>query len=80
MKMKLHGTGTADREPRARPQPDVSTLELSPPFVSRIDEALRAFTGRNLVAATEVADVLLDLRLQVVLDVTLSELCRSAQR
>jgi len=77
MKMKLHGTGTA--EPGARPQPDKATPEPSPRFVSRIDEALRTFTGRNLIAATEVADVLLDLRLQVVLDTTLAELVDSAQ-
>jgi len=72
MKMKLHGTSTPDREARALST--VPAAELSPQLVSRIDEALRALTGRNLVATTEVVDLLLDLRLQVTLDSALSEL------
>ena len=43
-----------------------------------IDEALLALSGRNLVAATEVVDLPVDLRSEVELERRLSELVHAA--
>jgi hypothetical protein len=39
-----------------------------------VDEALERFRGRDLVASSEVVDILLDLRLLLLEEETLSEL------
>ncbi|MFM8238127.1 MAG: hypothetical protein ACKOBG_10305 [Actinomycetota bacterium] len=48
-----------------------------PGLVSIIDEALERFSARDLVAATEVVDFLLDLRSAAVSDAALAALIES---
>ena len=55
---------TRDTQP-AGTAPDVS---LGSSVVPTIDELVAGFAGRNIVAASEVVDVLLDLRLIAVAD------------
>jgi hypothetical protein len=40
--------------------------ELTAQLTSLIDEALESYRGRDLVAASEVTDLLLDLRLMLL--------------
>ena len=46
-------------------------------FVNIIDEALERFSSRDLVAASEVVDFLLDLRSAAVSDAAIAELIES---
>ena len=46
-------------------------------IVSIVDEALERFAGRDLVAASEIVDFLLDLRSAVVSDAALAALIES---
>ena len=48
-----------------------------PGLVNIIDEALARFSGRDLVAATEVVDLLLDLRGAIVSDAAIAALIES---
>jgi len=48
-----------------------------PGLVSIIDEALERFSARDLVAASEVVDFLLDLRSAAVSDAALAALIES---
>jgi hypothetical protein len=45
------------------PEVDDRTATVIAALTTRIDEGLRQFTARDLVAAAEVVDLLLDLRL-----------------
>ena len=65
--MRLRGTNTADPEPPARPVIVASPIEVQSRLRPLIDEALLRFTGRGLVASSEVVDLLLDMRSQIVL-------------
>jgi len=46
-------------------------------FLNVIDEALERFSSRDLIAASEVVDFLLDLRSAAVSDAALAELIDS---
>jgi hypothetical protein len=46
-------------------------------LVTMIDEALERFAGRDLVASSEVVDLLLDLRSAVVSDAAIAALIES---
>jgi hypothetical protein len=46
-------------------------------IVNVIDEALERFSGRDLIAASEIVDFLLDLRSAVVSDAALAALIES---
>ncbi len=46
-------------------------------IVTLVDEALERFSGRDLIAASEVVDFLLDLRSAVVSDAALAALIES---
>jgi hypothetical protein len=46
-------------------------------LVTMIDETLERFAGRDLVAASEVIDLLLDLRSAVVSDAAIAALIES---
>ena len=46
-------------------------------FLNVIDEALERFSSRDLIAASEVVDFLLDLRTAAVSDAALAELIDS---
>jgi hypothetical protein len=46
-------------------------------LVTIIDEALERFAGRDLVASSEVVDLLLDLRSAVVSDAAIAALIES---
>jgi hypothetical protein len=46
-------------------------------FLNVIDEALERFSSRDLIAASEVVDFLLDLRTAAVSDAALAELIES---
>ena len=52
----------------ARPAGNVPDVILASSVVPAIDELVAGFAGRGIVAATEVVDVLLDLRLIAVAD------------
>ena len=52
------------------PVPDDST-DTSPEALRIIDRALRDVTGRRLVSAAEVVDLLLDLRTAILLEASL---------
>jgi len=60
---RLDGTTNADH---TAPSTGTSLKSGEPQVVSGIDEALRQFTGRNLVTSTEIIDLLLDLRYQLL--------------
>ena len=60
--MKLRGTRSIDPRGSTQVAPDGSVAAVALGLVSRIDETLRRFSGRDLVAASDVVDLLLDLR------------------
>jgi hypothetical protein len=79
MKVRLPGTGTPNSESPSPITADASAANAAPRLLPMIDEALGSFTGRNLVTAVEVVDLLLDLRSEVELERSLFELVRSGQ-
>jgi hypothetical protein len=44
----------------------MDTMALSELLTTRIDEALEQYRGREMVAASEITDLLLDLRLMLL--------------
>jgi hypothetical protein len=61
--------------------PDVEEeLMESTGLVTFVDEALERFAGRDIVAASEVVDFLLDLRSMIVADADLEALLESERQ
>ncbi len=74
MNTKLDRTGRSHHPAPAPIEYRDAAADAELSFTSGIDEALLRFTGRQLVTATEVVDLLLDLRLRVGVDAALHDL------